>query len=175
MKKPLTIAALLLTSLSISAQTANLNITLSDVLSMTVSQPASLTVDFDSETKYTNGVNALAVDHISVVSNRGYLVKVISGVPTGPSSIAASTIKITAAIGTSNNGNSSGITYATSLTLPISGGTPAAVITSTGSSWSGSNSTSKFNVQYLIGSNGSYADKLIGANVVPVIYTISQP
>jgi hypothetical protein len=175
MKKSLTIAALLLTSLSVSAQTANLNITLSDVLSMTVSQPASLTVDFDSETKYTNGINALAVDHISVVSNRGYLVKVVSGVPTGPSLLTASTIKVTTAIGTSNVGNSSGITYATLFILPTNGSTPATVITSTNSSWNGSNSTSKFNVEYLIGSNGSYADKIIGANIIPVIYTISQP
>jgi len=155
--------------------TANLNISLSDVLSFNVTQPAELTVNFDSETKYTNGITALAIDHITVISTKGYTVKAISGTITGVSALTSSSIKISTAIGATNNGNTSGITYGNVVTLPDVGGTPIAVITATNSSFSGGNSTNKFNVTYLIGSAGTYAGKTVGSNVIPVVYTVTQP
>jgi hypothetical protein len=157
------------------AQTANLNITPSDVLSFTVTQPAALDVNFDSETKYTNGITALAADHINVVSSRGYVVKAIAGTITGTASLAANTVKLTSAIGSTNNGNTSGITFQSAVPLPASNGTAATVITATNSSWSGTNSTNKFNISYLIGADGAYAGKATGVNVIPVTYTVTQP
>lgn len=155
--------------------TANLNITLSDVLSFNVTQPAELTVNFDTESKYADGISALATDHITVVSNKGYVVKAISGSITGGSALTSSSIKISTAIGTTNNGNTTGITYGSSVILPPTGGTPITVITATNSSFNGANSANKFNVTYLIGSNGAYAGKTTGSNVIPVVYTVSQP
>lgn len=175
MKKLITMGILLLIVINTQAQTANLNITLSNVLSMVVSQPSNLTIDFDSETKYTNGISVTAVDHISVVSNKGFLIKVIAGVPTGPSSLAPSTVQLTSLIGTTNSGNTSGITYGSAVVLPATGGTALNIITSSNASWNGGNPTNKFNIQYLIGSGGVYANKPTGANVIPVIYSISQP
>ena len=154
--------------------TANLNITLSDVLSFSVSQPAALDVNFDSETKYNNGITSLATDHITVISSRGYVVKAIAGTVTGAAALAPGSVKLTPAIGASNNGNTTGITYGSSVTLPVSGSTAATVITATNTSWSGANSTNKFNVSYLIGAGGTYAGKATGLNVIPVTYTVTQ-
>ena len=156
------------------AQTANLNITLSDVLSFSVTQPSSLDVNFDTEEKYTNGITALATDHVSVTSSRGYIVKAIAGTVTGTSSIAPGTVKITSTVGATNNGNATGVTYGSAVTLPVTGGTAATVISAANTSWSGSNSTTKFNISYLIGAGGAYAGKTTGLNVVPVVYTVTQ-
>ena len=157
------------------AQTANLNITLSDVLSFTVTQPAALDVNFDTEAKYNNGITSLATDHISVISSRGYVVKAIAGTVTGTAALAPGSVKLSSAIGASNNGNTSGITYGSAVTLPASSGSAATVITATNSSWSGANSTNKFNISYLIGAGGTYAGKATGLNVIPVVYTVTQP
>lgn len=177
MKKVIITFALIAVSLLSTksfAQTANLNITISDVLSFSVTQPASLDVNFDTETKYTNGITALATDHVSVVSSRGYVVKAIAGTVTGSAAIAPGSVKITSAVGATNDGNTSGITYGSAVTLPVSGGTEATVITAANTSWNGSNSTNKFNVSYLIGAGGAYAGKATGLNVVPVVYTVTQ-
>lgn len=163
------------TSFAQTNGTANLNITLSDVLSLTVTQPADLDVNFDSAPKYSSGIPATALDHLVVVSSRGFVVKAISGAITGPSSLTAASVKISTAIGSTNNGNTAGITYASDLVLPAVGGTAAAVVTSTAGSWSGSNSANKFNVTYNIGSGGQYAGKTTGVNLIPVVYTITQP
>lgn len=157
------------------AQTANLNITLSDVLSFSVTQPAGLNVTFDSETKYTDGITALATDHISVISSKGYIVKAIAGTVSGTAALTPGSVKLTSTIGTTNAGNTSGITYGSAVTLPVSGGTAATIVTATSSSWNGANSTNKFNVSYLIGANGAYAGKATGLNVIPVVYTVTQP
>ena len=156
------------------AQTANANITLSDVLSFSVSQPSALDVNFDTEAKYNNGVTSLATDHISVVSSRGYVVKAIAGTVTGTAALAPGSVKLTPAIGASNAGNTSGITYGSAVALPVAGGTAATVITATNTSWTGENSTNKFNVSYLIGAGGTYAGKATGLNVIPVVYTVTQ-
>ena len=157
------------------AQTANLNITLSDVLSFTVTQPAALTVNFDSEIKYTSGITALATDHISVISSKGYVVKAIAGTVTGTAALTSGSVQLTSAIGTTNAGNTAGISYGSAVTLPASGSAAATIVTASSSSWNGANSTNKFNVSYLIGANGAYAGKSTGANVIPVVYTVTQP
>lgn len=156
--------------------TANLNITLSSVLSLTVSQPASLTIDFNDATKYTNGILAEADDHLTVVSSSGYIIKAISGaITTNPSGLTAASVKLTTTIGGSNSGNTSDIEYVTDLVLPANGGSAATVITADHSSWSGANATNKFKVAYNIGSASQYINKAYGDNIIPVVYTITQP
>lgn len=157
------------------AQTVSLNITLSDVLSFSVTQPTSLNVNFDTEAKYTNGITALATDHVTVTSARGYVVKVVAGTVTGTAALAPGSVKLTPSIGTTNGGNTSGITYASGVTLPASGSSPATIITAANSSWNGSTASNKFNVSYLIGAGGAYAGKATGSNVIPVTYTVTQP
>jgi hypothetical protein len=160
---------------NVSAQTANLNITLSDVLSFTVSQPASLSVNFDSETKYTNGITALATDHISVISSKGYIIKAKAGTVTGTAALAPASVKLTSAIGSTNTGNTTGLAFQSDVVLPASAGVAVTIVTATNSSWDGVNSTNKFNISYLIGAAGAYAGKAAGANVIPVVYTVTQP
>lgn len=175
MKKIFALIVLLSTLSTMSfAQVANLNITLSDVLSFSVTQPGSLDVNFDTEEKYTNGITALASDHVSVTSSKGYIVKAIAGTVTGLAAISPGTVKITTALGVTNTGNTTGITYGSAIILPETGGTPATVISASNSSWNGSNATNKFNISYLIGSGGAYAGKPTGLNVVPVLYTVTQ-
>ena len=177
MKKAIITIALIAVSLLSTksfAQTANLNITLSDVLSFSVSQPASLDVNFDTEAKYTNGITALATDHVTVTSSKGYVVKAIAGSVSGSAALAPGSVKLTSSIGATNSGNTAGITYSSAVTLPVTGGSEATVITATNTSWSGSNSTNKFNISYLIGADGAYAGKATGLNVVPVVYTVTQ-
>lgn len=157
------------------AQTANLNITLSDVLSFTVSQPAALSVNFDNESKYTNGITALATDHISVVSSKGYVIKAKAGTVTGTAALAPASIKLTSSIGATNAGNTSGLTFQSDVVLPASSGTAATIVTATNGSWDGANSTNKFNISYLIGANGAYSGKAASSNVIPVVYTVTQP
>lgn len=157
------------------AQTASLNIILADILSFSVTQPAALTVNFNTEAKYTNGITAVATDHVSVTSSSGFIVRVVAGSVTGSANLAPGSVKITSSIGSTNTGNTSGITYASGVTLPASGSTPATIITSENSSWSGTSATNKFNISYLIGANGAYAGKSSGSNVIPVTYTVIQP
>ena len=178
MKKISLIASFLILSLVANrsfAQTANLNITLSDVLSFTVNQPAALNVNFDSETKYNTGITALATDHISVTSSRGYVIKAKAGTVTGTAALAPGSVKITSSIGTSNTGNTTGLVFQSDVVLPASAGTPATILTAANSSWDGTNSTNKFNISYLIGSGGVFAGKATGVNVIPVTYTVTQP
>lgn len=175
MKKVFALIALTTTLSTASfAQIANLNITLSDVLSFSVTQPGTLDVNFDTEDKYTNGITAFASDHVSVTSSKGYIVKAIAGTVTGLASISPGTVKITSTVGATNNGNTTGITYGSAVVLPETGGTAATVIAAANTSWNGSNSTNKFNISYLIGSGGAYAGKPMGLNVVPVVYTVTQ-
>lgn len=156
------------------AQVANLNITLTDVLSFSVTQPSSLDVVFDTEAKYNNGITALATDHISVISSRGYVIKTISGMITGTAALTANSVRMTSAIGTTNVGNISGITFESNVILPDVEGVAATIVVATNSSWQGANSTNKFNISYLIGASGAFAGKATGLNVIPIVYTITQ-
>jgi hypothetical protein len=178
MKKILMITSCMVLSIIANksfAQTANLNITLSDVLSFTVTQPAALSVNFDNEAKYTSGIVALATDHISVVSSRGYVIKAKAGTVTGTAALAPGSVKLTSSIGATNSGNTSGLTFQNDVVLPISSSTAATIVTATNSTWDGTNSTNKFNISYLIGANGAFAGKATGVNVIPVTYTVTQP
>ena len=77
MKKVIITFALIAVSLLSTksfAQTANLNITISDVLSFSVTQPASLDVNFDTKTKYTNGTTK---HHIILAKTDGIFLKLI--------------------------------------------------------------------------------------------------
>jgi len=177
MKKVLFLIAFVTVSIISSrsfAQTANANITLSDVISFTVTQPGDLDVNFNTEAKYNNGITSLATDHISVISSRGFVVKAIAGTVTGAAALAPGSVKLTSAIGATNTGNTAGITYGSAVTLPATGSTAATVITATNTSWTGANSTNKFNISYLIGAGGTYAGKATGLNVIPVVYTVTQ-
>jgi hypothetical protein len=176
MKKAFTLIALVttLSTASFAQQIANLNITLSDVLSFTVNQPPSLDVKFDTEDKYTKGITALASDHVSVTSSRGYVVYAVAGKVTGDALISAGTVEITSDLGARNKGNVEGISYGADVILPEMGEKAATVISAANTSWSGSNSTNTFNISYLIGSGGAYAGKKTGSNIVPVVYTVTQ-
>jgi hypothetical protein len=156
------------------AQTAKLNINISDVLSFRVTQPASLDVDFDSEEKYVNGITALATDHVSVVSSRGYVVRAVAGKVSGSSDIDPATVELTSSLGSSNKGNTKGITYGSGVSLPVTDGKDAVIIRAEYTSFSGSTSTNTFDISYLIGAGGAYAGKKTGQNVVPVVYTVTQ-
>lgn len=175
MKKIFALIAFITLISSVSfAQTANLNITLSDVLSFTVTQPSALSVNFDTEADYTNGITALATDHISVVSSKGYIVKAIAGLVTGDAALLPGSVQLSSTIGTTNAGNAAGITYSSAVDLPAAGGSAETIVSATSTSWNGSNSTTNFNISYLIGANGAYAGKAKGVNVIPVVYTVTQ-
>ncbi|WP_316820448.1 hypothetical protein [Pedobacter gandavensis] len=154
---------------------ATLNITLSDVMSIMVTQPPSLDVNFDSEAKYTNGIKVNADDHIAVVSSGAYTVKAVAGDITGPSNLSAESVKLTTSIGGTNAGNTNDIDYVTDLPLPAKGSTALPVITAKSGSWSGTNASNKFKVMYNIGADAKYAGKATGVNTIPVIYTVTQP
>jgi hypothetical protein len=159
----------------VSAQTANLNIILTDVLSFSVSQSASLSVNFDSESKYSSGIRALATDHISVVSSKGYVIKAKAGTVTGTAALAAGSVKLTSSIGSTNTGNTTGLAFQTDVVLPASAATAITLLTATGSSWNGTNPANKFNISYLIGAGGAYTGKVASANMIPVVFTVIQP
>lgn len=165
----------LVSAASFAQSTAKLNITLSDVVSITVTQPATLDVNFDSKEKYSDGIKAVAENHIEVISSRGYVVKAIAGDITGSSGLTAGSVKISAGVGSANAGNATGITYATDKVLPAKGSSAADIVTATQTSWSGSTSATKFNITYSIGEAGAYAGKPTGLNTIPVIYTVTQP
>ena len=134
MKKIFTLIAFITLIRSASfAQTANLNITLSDVLSFTVIQPAALSVNFDTEEKYSDGITATATDQISVVSSRWYIVKAVAGTISGAAALTPGSVQLSSTIG-----------------------------------------TTKFKVSYLIGADGAYSGDAKGANVIPMVYTITQ-
>lgn len=174
MKKFILSAAIILTATisSTFAQTANVNITLSNVLSMTLGS-SSVDMTFDNETKYTNGITTVAADQIVVVASRGYTVSAKAGTITA--GMDASAVEITTAVGTSNTGSTLGKTYVTNLALPATAATAVPVVTSTTSSWNGANSTNKFNVTYKVGANGQFAGKATGNYTIPVVYTVTNP
>ena len=177
MKKSLVIIAVVLVSFISNksfaqTQTVNLNISLSNVLSLTVGTN-SVDMAFDSETKYTNGITTTSADQLVVVASRGYQITAKAGTITG--AVTASAVQLTTAIGSGNTGSTTGKTYATNLELPAAAATAMPVVTSTTSSWNGSNSTNKFNVTYKVGAGGQFAGKATGSYVIPVVYTVINP
>ena len=153
--------------------TANLSITLSNVMSITITDPPA--VNFDSETKYTNGITNLATNNITVVSSGPYVVKAVAGTITGTSLLDAGSVLITAANG-AGGGNFDGITsYPADVVLPASGSTEATIISSTETTWVGAVAATKFDVTYKIGTGGQYAGKPFAVNGIPVVYTVALP
>jgi len=147
-------------------------ITLGDALTFTVNEPKFLPVDAD---KNDNSVQAIASDHISVVSSRGYIVKAISGAPRGSGAGIEGLVQVSSLIGTTNKGNTSGLVFESDVVLPPADGNPVTVITSPNCSWNGAFSTNKFNIAYKIGNQFAFIDKNAPPSVIPVIFTVIQP
>lgn len=156
-----------------STATVNLNITLADVVSLTVPTTA-VAFNFNSEAAYTNGIATTVDDHLDVMSSRNYVISVNSGTVTGtitPTPLpTAGTVSLTAAAGGSG-GNFSGVTYA-AITLATA---PAAFITSTASSFNATHAHTKYAVTYTVGANHTYTGYKAGTLTIPVVYTITQP
>lgn len=161
-----------LMSNAIFAQSVNMAITLLDALSFTVNEPKFLPVEDD---KNSNGIQAIASDHISVVSSRGYVVKAISGAPRGSGAGIEGLVQVSSLIGTTNKGNTTGLVFESDVVLPPADGNPVTVITSPNCSWNGAFSTNKFNIAYRIGNQFAYIDKNAPPSIIPVIFTVIQP
>lgn len=151
-------------------KTVNLNITLSDVMSLTVSTN-SLNFVFDNETKYTNGITTPVTNHIEVLSSRNYRVDVNAGTITGGSALPADGVVLTASNGT--DGNFAGVAAHAAVTLSAS---VVPLITSSQSSFNAAGSKTQFNLEYHVGANGKFAGLSPASNnVIPVVYTLVQP
>jgi hypothetical protein len=154
------------------AQSANMAITLMDALTFTVNEPKFLPVEAN---KNDNRIQAVASDQISVVSNKGYIVKAISGIPRAAGAGTDGLVQVSSLIGTTNKGNTTGLVLESDVVLPPADGTPATVITAQNTSWNGTYSTNKFNIAYKIGSQFAYIDKGAPPSIIPVIFTVIQP
>ena len=178
MKKSLILFAIILVSIisnksfAQTTQTANVNISLANVLQLTVGS-ASIDMAFDSEAKYTNGITTTSADQLVVIASRGFQVTAKAGTITGD--VTADAVKITTAIGSGNAGSTTGKTFVTDLVLPATAATAQPVVTSTSSSWNGATSANKFNVTYKVGAGGQFAGKTTGSYVIPVVYTVINP
>jgi hypothetical protein len=176
MRKGLFLLAFVLLSLmsnAIFAQSANMAITLLDAITFTVNEPTFL--PDDKKDKNDNRIQAIASDHISVVSSRGYVVKAISGNPRGAGPGIDGLVQVSSLIGTTNQGNTAGLVLASDVVLPPADGTPATVITAANCSWNGKFSTNKFNIAYKIGNQFAYINKNGPPSIIPVIFTVIQP
>ncbi len=167
--------SLFLMSNAIFAQSVNMAITLMDALSFTVNPPDFLPADEANKDRNDNRFEAIASDHISVVSSRGYIVKAISGVPGGSGPGLEGLVQVSSLIGTTNKGNTAGLVLESDVVLPPANGNPATVITAANCSWNGPFSTNKFNIAYKIGSQFAYIDKKAPPSIIPVIFTVIQP
>jgi hypothetical protein len=158
----------------IFAQSANMAITLMDALSFTVNEPKFLSAG-NKKSKNDNGIEAIASDHISVVSSKGYVVKAISGQPSGSGAGIEGLIQVTSFIGTTNKGNTAGLVLKSEIVLPPADGTPVTVIAASNCSWNGAFSVNKFNIAYKIGNQFAYIDRNAPQSIIPVIFTVIQP
>lgn len=174
MRKGLFLLALCcsLISESIQAQSANMSITLLDALSFTINEPTILA---DTKDKKSNIVQAIASDHISVVSSRGYIVKAIFGEPSGSGPGIEGLVQVSSLIGTTNRGNTAGLILESDVVLPPADGSPVTVITASKCSWNGSFSANKFNIAYKIGSQFATIDRNAPPSIIPVIFSVIQP
>ena len=177
MRKGLFLLVFVLLSLmssAIFAQSANMAITLMDALTFTVNEPNFLPDD-EKKDRNDNRIQAVASDHISVVSSRGYVIKAISGQTSGSGPGIDGLVQVTSLIGTTNKGNTTGLVLESDVVLPPADGTPVTVITAANCSWNGKFSTNKFNIAYKIGSQFAYIDKNAPPSIIPVIFTVIQP
>ncbi|WP_411272879.1 hypothetical protein [Daejeonella sp.] len=167
-------AVCLLFSDGILAQSANMSINLLDALSFTVNEPI-FNVKNNSKNKNDNLIRAIASDHISVVSSKGYVVKAISGQQNGSGPGIEGLVQVSSLIGTTNRGNTEGLILKSDVVLPPANGSPATVITASNSSWNGAYSANKFNIAYKIGNKFAYIDKNAAPSMIPVIFSVIQP
>lgn len=167
--------SLSLMSNAMFAQSVNMAITLMDALSFTVNQPDFLPGDEKGKDKNSNRIEAIASDHISVVSSRGYVVKAISGIASGSGPGLEGLVQVSSLIGTTNKGNTAGLVLKSNVVLPPSNGIPATVISAANCSWNGPFSANKFNIAYKIGTQFAYIDKKAAPSIIPVIFTVIQP
>jgi hypothetical protein len=177
MRKGLFVFAFALCSLiseTTHAQSANMAITLLDALSFTINQPTFL-ADRGAKDKNNNIIEAIASDHISVVSSRGYVVKAIFGQKSGAGPGIEGLVQVSSLIGTTNRGNTSGLILRSNIVLPPADGSPVTVITASKCSWNGPYSTNKFNIAYKIGNQFANIDKNAAPSIIPVIFSVIQP
>lgn len=178
MRKGLFLIVFILLSLNsnaIFAQSVNMAITLMDALSFTVNPPDFLPADESGRDKADNRIQAIASDHISVVSSRGYVVKAVSGIYAGAGPGLEGLVQLSSLIGTTNKGNTAGLVLKSDVVLPPANANPATVITAANCSWNGAFSTNKFNIAYKIGSRFADIDKNAPPSIIPVIFTVLQP
>ena len=159
---------------TVKAQSANMAITLLDALSFTINEPTFL-ADKAKKEKSNNIIEAIASDHISVVSSRGYIVKAIFGESSGSSPGIEGLVQVSSLIGTTNRGNTAGLILESDVVLPPADGSPVTVITASKCSWNGTFSTNKFNIAYTIGNRFASIDKNAAPSIIPVIFSVIQP
>lgn len=151
-----------------------MSINLLDAISFTVNEPIFV-ADADKSNSKDNRIQAIASDHISVVSSRGYVVKAICGQRRDSGPGIEGLVKVSSLIGTTNRGNTDGLVLMSDVVLPPSDGSPVTVISASNTSWNGKFSTNKFNIAYKIGNQFAYIDKNAPPSIIPVIFSVIQP
>lgn len=155
------------------SQGTSLNITLSPtVISVGISDPPVIQLSSSGYAKYDEGINAIIRDHINIVSSGAYIVKVAIGDITGNSKLSRNSIKITPQLGSGNRGNLDGLIITSVLAPNLQINKQITIIEADHASWNGKDSANTFNISYLIGTDGTFAGRIPGTSVIPVIYTV---
>jgi len=155
------------------SQGTSLNITLSPtVISVRISDPPVIQLSSSGYAKYDEGINAIIRDHINIVSSGAYIVKVAIGDITGDSKLSRNSIKITPQLGSGNRGNLDGLIITSVLAPNLQINKQINIIEADHASWNGKDSANTFNISYLIGTDGTFAGRIPGTSVIPVIYTV---
>lgn len=155
------------------SQGTSLNITLSPtVISVGISDPPVIQLSSSGYAKYDEGINAIIRDHINIVSSGAYIVKVAIGDITGDSKLSRNSIKITPQLGSGNRGNLDGLIITSVLAPNLQINKQITIIEADHASWNGKDSANTFNISYLIGTDGTFAGRIPGTSVIPVIYTV---
>jgi len=155
------------------SQGTSLNIALSPtVISVRISDPPVIQLSSSGYAKYDVGINAIIRDHINIVSSGAYIVKVAIGDITGNSKLSRNSIKITPQLGSGNRGNLDGLIITSVLAPNLQINKQITIIEADHASWNGKDSANTFNISYLIGTDGTFAGRIPGTSVIPVIYTV---
>ena len=155
------------------SQGTSLNIALSPtVISVRISDPPVIQLSSSGYAKYDEGINAIIRDHINIVSSGAYIVKVAIGDITGNSKLSRNSIKITPQLGSGNRGNLDGLIITSVLAPNLQINKQITIIEAEHASWNGKDSANTFNISYLIVTDGTFAGRIPGTSVIPVIYTV---
>ena len=155
------------------SQGTSLNITLSPtVISVRISDPPVIQLSSSGYAKHDEGINAIIRDHINIVSSGAYIVKVAIGDITGNSKLSRNSIKITPQLGSGNRGNLDGLIITSVLAPNLQINKQITIIEADHASWNGKDSANTVNISYLIGTDGTFAGRIPGTSVIPVIYTV---